>query len=78
MAKCNEEIVTFNRFFLDEILLLISILSNIIYIEFLQLKFCNLDYDLKMNIEIRSENDRISKLKSIELTDNDCNQTEEI
>ena len=25
MAKCNEEIVTFNRFFLDEILLLISI-----------------------------------------------------
>ena len=77
IAKCNEEIVTFNHFFLDEIVLSISILSNIIYIEFLQLKFCNLDYDLKINIEIRSENERISKLKSIELTDIDYMQTEE-
>ena len=71
IAKCDRKFVTFPYFFLDEIQLLISILSNIIYIEFLQLKFCNLDYDLKMNIEIRSENERISKLKNIELIDND-------
>ncbi len=71
IVKCQKEFLTFSYFLLDEIQLSISILSNIIYIEFLQLKFCNLDYDLKMNIEIRSENDRISKLKNIELIDNE-------
>ena len=79
--KCNEEYSTFAIFIVDEIQLLISIISNLVYIEIIELRFCNLDYDLKKNIVIRSDVDRINTRKSIELTsindDNDISLQEE-
>ena len=65
--KCNEEYATFVFFFIEEIQFLISILSNLIYIEIIELKFCNLNYDLKKNIIIRSDIDKKSTRKSLEL-----------
>jgi hypothetical protein len=70
IIKCNEEYGTFSFFIIDEIQLLISIISNLIYIEVIELKFCELDYDLKKNIEIRCEKEKINEIKSIELTIN--------
>jgi hypothetical protein len=71
IIKCNEEYGTFSFFIIDEIQLLISIISNLIYIEVIELKFCELDYDLKKNIEIRCEKEKEKEIKSIELTVND-------
>ena len=79
--KCNEEYSTFGLFIIEEIQLLISIISNLVYIEIIELRFSNLDYDLKKNIVIRSDVDRINTRKSIELTsindDNDISLQEE-
>ena len=44
-------------FFILELEELISIISNMIYIEVLELKFCKLDYELKKNIIKRSLKD---------------------
>ena len=71
IIKCNEEYGIFSFFIIDEIQLLISIISNLIYIEIIELKFCELDYDLKKNIEIRCEKEKINEIKGIELTIND-------
>ena len=45
-------------FFLLELEELISIISNMIYIEVLELRFCGLDYELKKNITIRGLEDK--------------------
>jgi hypothetical protein len=71
ITKCKEEYTTVAFFIMDEIQNLISIISNLIYIEIIELKFCDLDYDLKKNIEIRCEKEKINENKSIELTIND-------
>lgn len=43
------------KFLLGEIKHLISIISNIIYLEILELKFCKLDYDIRKSIVLRGE-----------------------
>ena len=48
--KGDEQYLTYTQFFLTEIEELLSIVSNMIYIEVLELKFCGLDYELKKNI----------------------------
>lgn len=53
--KANQEYLTNIQFFLTEIQEFIYIISNMIYIEIIELKFCNLDYDLKKNIGKRSD-----------------------
>lgn len=52
--KGDEQYLTITQFFITELQELIYIISNMIYIEILELKFCNLDYDLKKNIRQRS------------------------
>lgn len=71
IIKRDKEYTTFKQFLVQEIKHLISILSNMIYIEFLELKFCNLEYDLKKNIEKRSENERLTKLVNREMSINE-------
>ena len=34
---------------------MISLISNVVYLEILELKFCNLDYDIRKSIAIRGE-----------------------
>ena len=52
--KGDEQYVTYQQFFILELEELISIISNMIYIEIIELKFCGLDYELKKNISERS------------------------
>lgn len=52
--EADEEYLTVTQFILMELMEIIYIISNLIYIEILELKFCNLDYDLKKNIHERS------------------------
>ncbi len=52
--KGDEQYLTITQFFITELQEFIYIISNMIYIEILELKFCNLDYDLKKNIRQRS------------------------
>ena len=76
--KCNEEYITLTCFIMEEIQLLISIISNLIYIEIIELKCCNLDYDLKKNIDTRGYVDRMNTRKSLELSSiNDISFQEE-
>ena len=56
----SEKDMTLAHFFLKELKQLISIISNIIYIEIIELKFCNLDHDLKKSIIIRSDDEYAS------------------
>ena len=54
----------------------VSILSNLIYIEVLELRFCKLDYELKKNIEIRSQNDTKESSILIKKVNNDEDDNE--
>jgi hypothetical protein len=73
IIKCNEEYATFAFFIMEEIQFLISIISNLIYIEIIELKCYYLDYDLKKSIELRCEEEEKNEIdrKSIELVIND-------
>ena len=62
--KGDEQYLTYEMFFISEIEELVSIISNMIYIEVLELKFCKLDYELKKNIIKRSNIDSNNILKS--------------
>ena len=55
--KGDEQYMTYFTFFTKEFLEIIFIISNMIYIEVLELKFCELDYELKKNISERSINE---------------------
>ena len=55
--KGDEQYITYIQFFTLELEELISIVSNMIYIEVLELKFCGLNYELKKNITMRSFKD---------------------
>lgn len=48
--KGDEEYLTVGQFFLMELLEVIYIFSNLVYIEIIELKFWRLNYDLKINI----------------------------
>ena len=73
--KGDEQYITYTKFFLEEFAELVSIISNMIYMEVLELKFCGLDYELKKNIAERSESDILKDLnlldeKEIEMGNN--------
>ena len=51
----DEKYITILKFFVFEIQEIISIISNMIYIEIIELRFCKLDYELKKNIKNRSD-----------------------
>ena len=63
--KGDEQYITYLQFFTLEIEELISIVSNMLYIEVLELKFCGLDYELKKNISLRSSKDNLEGFNSI-------------
>ena len=53
----DEKYLTKIQFTLNEIADITYIICNLIYIEILELKFCNFDYQLKKNISKRAEKD---------------------
>ena len=55
IIKFDENYLISIMFILLEIKHLISLISNIVYLEILELKFCNLDYDIRKSIAIRGE-----------------------
>jgi len=53
----DEAYITFIKFILTELKNIFSFIGIIIYIEIIELRFCNLDYDLRKNIKSRGEMD---------------------
>ena len=53
----SKEYLTLEKFILLELCEFLAILAYMIYIELIELKFCNLDYHLKTRIEERSIED---------------------
>ena len=60
--KGDEQYSTLRKFFVTEFEEIVAIISSLIYIELLELKFCKLDYELKKNIDRRGVNDIITGL----------------
>ena len=52
--NASEEFLTLEEFILLQLCEILAIIAYMIYIELIELKFCDLDYDLKKNIEERS------------------------
>ena len=52
--EAKEEYLTFPLFVLLELQELLAIFAYLIYMEIIELKFCQLDYDLKKSIQLRS------------------------
>ena len=86
--KGDEQYSTLRKFFVTEFEEIVAIISSLIYIELLELKFCKLDYELKKNIDRRGVNDIITgldldvdsvtrKSSLIELTKSIDNDTED-
>ena len=48
-----------NDFIFDCLTQLFSLLGTIIYLELIELNFCNLNYNLKKNIKIRAKNEAL-------------------
>ena len=71
LNKADEQYLTNLNFFILELEEIISIISHMIYIEVLELKFCGLDYELKKNIIIRG-------LEDLEAVNKDERQSLEI
>ena len=69
--KGDEQYITYIQFFTLEIEELISIVSNMIYIEVLELKFCGLDYELKKNISQRSNIENLEGFNSVKKLEED-------
>ena len=69
--KGDEQYLTYTQFFLTEIEELLSIVSNMIYIEVLELKFCGLDYELKKNIAQRSNIENLEGFNSVKKLEED-------
>ena len=76
--KANEEYLTVVQFILMESLEIIYIISNLIYIEIIELKFCNLDYDLKKNIGKRGVMEYIEDETECEEKKNDNRKSDEM
>ena len=64
MNKGSKEFMTVELFILLELCEVLAIIAYMIYIELIELKFCKLDYHLKKNIELRSE-EEVSMNKEI-------------
>ena len=82
LNKGNEKYISHTQFFLLELQEIIYIISNMIYIEIIELRFCKLDYDLTKNIRNRSDNDylysSIALLEENETEENGMNQMNEL
>ena len=63
------------KFLLLEIKHLISLISNIVYLEILELKFCNLDYDIRKSIAIRGEIDSEAQIEILGEKDDSMNDS---
>ena len=55
--KGDEQYITYTQFFMRQSEEIISIISNLSYMEILELRFCELDYELKKNISRRGKNE---------------------
>jgi hypothetical protein len=77
--KADEQYCTIAQFVLNIIQEIITIICNMIYIELLELKFCNLDYDLKRNIKQRSDDEYLQSEEILnnnyEITNDDNNNS---
>ena len=51
----DDKYKTFIQFIFTELKQIFSLIGNMIYIELIELRFCNLDYDLRKNIKSRGE-----------------------
>ena len=71
IIKFDENYLILTKFLLLEIKHLISLISNIVYLEILELKFCNLDYDIRKSIVIRSEIESDTQIDILGEKDND-------
>ena len=69
--KANQEYLTNIQFFLTELQEFIYIISNMIYIEIIELRFCNLDYDLKKNIKKRSDSEYLNCGEDLDKNDDE-------
>ena len=68
----NPEYMTFSLFIILELLEIIAIFAYLIYMELIELKFWNLDYDLKKNIAKRSKTEyEVSIMSEIEAENED-------
>ena len=63
------------KFLLLEIKHLISLISNIVYLEILELKFCNLDYDIRKSIAIRGEIESEAQIEILGEKDDSMNDS---
>ena len=77
--KADETYITNTQFVLNIIQEIITIICNMIYIELLELKFCNLDYDLRRNIKQRSDDEYLQSEEILEnnyeITNDDNNNS---
>jgi len=55
IIRRDDEYKTFSQFIFTELKQIFSLIGNMIYIELIELRFCNLDYDLRKNIKARGE-----------------------
>ena len=61
LNKADQEYITYAQFSILELQDLLSIISNMICIEIIELRFCKLDYELKRNIKDRGDDDYVGK-----------------
>ena len=66
----DEKYITYLQFSFLQFGEIVSIISNMIYIEIIELKFCNFDFNLKKNIALRGRNDSM-------IIENENNNTNE-
>ena len=76
--KGDEQYLRHDKFILLEFEQIIAIISGLIYIEVIELKFCGLDYELKKNIDKRGSQDiiKVFSLKDID-SDNEFVELQE-
>ena len=77
LNEADEQYLTHLNFFILQLEEIISIISHMIYIEVLELKFCKLDYELKKNIILRGLEDvdaiNINERQSLEMDNKSSN-----
>lgn len=71
IIEFDENYMKLTKFLLLEIKHFVSIIANLIYLEIFVLKFCNLDYDIRKSIVLRSEIESESQIEILGEKDND-------
>ena len=75
IIKFDKNYLIPTKFLLLEIKHLISLISNIVYLEILELKFCNLDYDIRKSIAIRGEIESEAQIEILGEKDDSMNDS---